>query len=257
MRTRLPIFILILLFAAPASQTAYGLSAAEAASRYNQAGALYREGKFRESLEQYEQLLNGGIAAPDLYYNAANAAYRGNSIGKAVLYLERALRLDPSDPDALANLAFINNIKQDKEPSNDNPVVAFLTRHYSAININAAALWSGISFALAMLCATGILFTAGWGRLAAITSVILFSMHFLLSTGTLIEKVHTRNTVVEAVIMKDAANAYSGPGEENTHIFTAHEGTRVIIERRQDSWNLIRLKSGAGGWIQADAMENI
>ena len=257
MRTRLSIIVLLLILAAPASQGTYALSETEAGVRYNQAGALYRDGKFRESLEQYEQLLSEGIANPDLYYNTANAAYRCDSIGKTVLYLERALRLDPSDPDALANLAFINNIKQDKEPSNDNPVVAFLTRHYSAININAAALWSGISFALAMLCATGMLFTAGWGRLAAITTVILFSMLFLLSTGTLIEKVHTRNTVVEAVIMTDAANAYSGPGEENTHIFTAHEGTRVVIERRQDSWNLIRLKSGAGGWIQADAMENI
>jgi len=256
-RTRLPIFILILLFAAPASQTAYGLSTAEAASRYNQAGALYREGKFRESLEQYEQLLNGGIAAPDLYYNAANAAYRGNSIGKAVLYLERALRLDPSDPDALANLAFINRIKQDKEPTNDNPVVSFLARHYSAININDAALWSGISFVIIMLCATGMLFTAGWWRLVELTVVVLFSILFFLSTGTLIEKVHTRDTVIEAVIMSDTAKAFSGPGEENTHIFTVHEGTKVVIERRQDSWSLIRLKSGAGGWIQADTMENI
>ena len=55
--------------------------------------------------------------------------------------------------------------------------------------------------------------------------------------------------------MTDEANAYSGPGSENTRIFTIHEGTKVVIERNQDYWNLIRLKSGAGGWIQSENMK--
>ena len=96
-----------------------------------------------------------------------------------------------------------------------------------------------------------------WKRVTAAGAAVLFSLIFILSTGILIEKVHHRNTVVEAVIMIDNANAYSGPGIDNTHIFTVHEGTKVEIQRRQDSWNLIRLKSGAGAWIEADAMEEI
>lgn len=55
----------------------------------------------------------------------------------------------------------------------------------------------------------------------------------------------------------DEAKAYSGPGKENTNIFTINESTKVAIERGQNSWNLIRFKSGAGGWIHSDWMEEI
>ena len=73
----------------------------------------------------------------------------------------------------------------------------------------------------------------------------------------LIHKIHVNNTLTEAIIMADEAHAYSGPGTDNTHIFTIHEGTKTVIERSQNSWNLIRLQSGAGGWIRADLMEKI
>ena len=241
----------------PFCRPAIALNESEAASGYNQAGALFRDGRFAEALARYEQLIDSGITHPDLYYNAANASYRTTMLGKAVLYLERALRLDPSDADALANLAFINSVKQDKEPVSDNAVLAFFSNHYNAVNSNSAARWSGMSFALAMLCATGILFVDGWKRLIAAAAAILCCLVFLVSTGMLIEKVHERNTVVEAVILDESVQAFSGPAADNTHIFTVHEGTKVVIQRSQDSWNLIRLGSGAGGWINADSVEKI
>ena len=80
---------------------------------------------------------------------------------------------------------------------------------------------------------------------------------FIISTGLFTHKIHKNNTVIEAIIMIDEAEAYSGPGKENTHIFTINEGTKVVIDRGQNSWNLIRLKSGAGGWVQSDCMEKI
>lgn len=257
MRKTVPLILITFIFLSVSSRIACAVSEAGSASVYNRAGTLYREGKFSEALELYEQLIGNGIASPDLFYNTANAAYRLDSLGKAVLYLERALRLAPSDEDALSNLAFINSIKQDKDPVNDNPVVAFIIRRYNAVNIDSAALWSGLSFAVAMFCATGILIMTDWKRLTAAGITAMCSVIFILSTGMLIEKVHHRNTVVEAVIMVENAQAYSGPDTDNTHIFTAHEGTKVEIQRRQDAWNLIRLKSGAGAWVEADVMEKI
>jgi hypothetical protein len=229
----------------------------ESAARYNRAGALYREGKFREALDMYESLITSGIRNPDLYYNAANAAYRSRQLGRAVLYLERSLRLSPSDPDALANLEFINSQKQDKESLGGNAVTAFIARRYEAITVNAATAWSGGAFALMMLCAIGALFFPGWKRFVLLGITATFCLVFLVSTGILVQKTHHLSTTVEAVVMTPEVNAYSGPGTDNTHIFTVHEGTKVTVERHQDSWRLIRLKSGVGGWAAADSLGTI
>ena len=96
-----------------------------------------------------------------------------------------------------------------------------------------------------------------WKRVTIIGISSLCGLIFIFSTGIFIQKVHHNLTVVEGIVMSEEALAYSGPGSENTHIFTIHEGTKVIIERSQDSWNLIRLKSGAGGWIKDELMEQI
>ncbi|MDP2984062.1 MAG: tetratricopeptide repeat protein [Candidatus Latescibacter sp.] len=229
----------------------------ESAALYNRAGDLYRQGKFREALDIYEQLLKGGVKDPDLYYNASNAAWRLNLTGKAVLYLERALKLDPSDRDALANLAFINSRKQDKETPPMNAVTAFLENTYERININSAALWSGLAFALMMLSSIGLIFLGGWVRLPLVTALSVCGLLFIVSTAVLVDKVHRDSTETQAVIMAGEVDVYSGPGAENIHIFTIHEGTKVLIERRQNSWDLIRLKSGVGGWMAADSLQVI
>ena len=173
------------------------------------------------------------------------------------MYLERSLKLAPSDPDAISNLTYLNLLKKDKEPLDGNIVMAFFLRLYNSIDINSAALWSGMSFALAMLLATGALFLKNWKRTTLIGISLFCVLAFIISTGLFTHKIHKNNTVVEAIIMIDEAEAYSGPGKENTHIFTINEGTKVVIDRGQNSWNLIRLKSGAGGWVHSDCMEKI
>ena len=224
---------------------------------YNQAGEHCKNGDFFAALSLYEKIIENGIRNPDVFYNASNAAYRAGFLGKAILYLERAKKLAPSDKDIRANLIFLDTVKQDQDQQSGNSVVTFIANYYDAVNTNSAALWSALSFALMMLFCIAALFTSGGIRYGIIAAVIFMVMICLFSTGIFVHKVHRSTTVAEAIIMVEEANSYSGPGEDNTHIFSIHEGTKVVIERSQDSWNLIRLKSGAGGWIQAEAMEKI
>lgn len=229
----------------------------ESADMYNNAGKLYRDGKFQQALQIYESLLDSGIHNPDLYYNASNAAYRCGDLGKALLYIERALALAPSDEDALANRAFLNSIKKDQEPAPDNVITAFITRIYESTNVNTSTLLSGIMFASAFIIATFSIFTSGTKRIISIVFFIIFMSISILSGGISIHKLHRESSQAEAIIMTEQAKAYSGPDTQNTHIFTIHEGTKVIIERQQDGWSLIRLLSGAGGWIPASSLEEI
>lgn len=243
--------------AAGADAGSPGMNPAEAAARYNQAGESYRSGQFQTALDGYESILLSGVRNPDLYYNAANAAYRAGRMGKAVLYYERALRLAPSDADARTNLAFVNVRKQDRDPVEDNAVLVFLGRWYGRITVNAAALVSGWVFAAVMLLAIGVLFCEGWKRMTLAVAAGVMGVIFLGATGVFVQKVHHAAVTVEAVISVPEVHAYSGPGMDNTLIFTLHEGTKVVLERGQDGWILVRMKSGVGGWIEERALTKI
>ena len=65
-------------------------------SLFQSANLLYQEGKYEKALEDYRQISESGLESADLYYNMGNAAYRSNSIGYAILYYEKALKMEPT-----------------------------------------------------------------------------------------------------------------------------------------------------------------
>ncbi len=70
------------------------------------ANAMYEQGRFVDSARAYQQLVDRGYRDPVLYYNLGNAYYKQADLGRAIINYLRTRRLDPSDPDAAANLAF-------------------------------------------------------------------------------------------------------------------------------------------------------
>ncbi len=238
------------------SGSAQAIQPGEAAQQYNEAGRLYLRGEYEKALSTYEKLIASGIANPDLYFNASNAAYRCGDIGHAILYVERTLKLSPSDEDALVNCTYLNSIKQDQETTDQNLFFSLFIRKYESITINTAAKTSLASFALSLLLCSGVLFLVQWKRKSLFVLAGIAGFCFLLSTGIAIQKMNQAE-IVNAIVIVDEIPSYSGPGTENTHLFTIHEGTKVTIDRREGEWYLIRLKSGAGGWIRAEGLEEI
>ncbi|MDL2230631.1 tetratricopeptide repeat protein, partial [Alistipes sp. OttesenSCG-928-L06] len=49
-----------------------------------------------------------------MYYNMGNAYYKDNQIGKAILYYNKALRLDPGNDDIKHNLTVANTYVRDR-----------------------------------------------------------------------------------------------------------------------------------------------
>jgi hypothetical protein len=39
-----------------------------------------------------------------------------------------------------------------------------------------------------------------------------------------------------------------------TPVFVVHEGTKVVVERREAGWLLVRLANGLGGWLPAEVV---
>jgi tetratricopeptide (TPR) repeat protein len=68
------------------------------------ANADYAAGHFREAIAGYESLVRERQWNATLFYDLGNAYFRAHDLGRAILNYERALALDPSQPEAQANL---------------------------------------------------------------------------------------------------------------------------------------------------------
>src|SRR5438477_5520476 len=104
---RAPIFIvfavtaLCLNFAPPAR--------AEAVTVFAKANADFAAGNFPAAISGYESLVKDRQWNASLFYDLGNAYFRIGDPGHAILNYERALTLDPNQPEARANLQLVRD----------------------------------------------------------------------------------------------------------------------------------------------------
>ena len=77
---------------------------AETDATFNKANADYAAGHFPDAIAGYESLVKSRQWNPVLFYDLGNAYFRTGDFGRAILNYERALALDPAQPEARANL---------------------------------------------------------------------------------------------------------------------------------------------------------
>ena len=235
--------------------SAYG--AGTGASIYNEANALYRQGEFRKAAGRYEEVVSRGVRNGNVFFNLGNAYFKAGETGRAILAYERALRLMPDDEDVLANLRFVNAVKEDKGPDDDlNLATRILSSGYRLLSADVLAV-SG-SVCLFLLAAAAVIRLLSASRRSLwIGLLVLAGMGFCGSGALLTYRVYTESSVSEAIVIADEVRGRSGPGDDYLLVFTIHEGTKVTIERMEDRWYLVRLPNGIGGWLPGTAMEII
>ncbi|MDE3257079.1 MAG: tetratricopeptide repeat protein [Gemmatimonadota bacterium] len=234
---------------------AYG--AGTGASTYNEANALYRQGEFRKAAGRYEEVVSRGVRNGYVFFNLGNAYFKAGETGRAILAYERALRLMPDDEDVLANLRFVNAVKEDKSPDEDlNLATRILSSGYRLLSADVLAV-SG-SVCLFLLAAAAVIRLLSASRRSLwIGLLVLAGMGFCGSGALLTYRVYAESSVSEAIVIADEVRGRSGPGDDYLLVFTIHEGTKVTIERMEDRWYLVRLPNGIGGWLPGAAMEII
>ena len=232
-----------------------------------QADSAYNDLAYARALELYTEAADSLGLSSDLCYNIGNTYYRLNDLGHAILWYERALRLDPTNEDASTNLEFVNARIADR-PTDDRSMIA---RVYDDVTESAHHdTWAWISFAL--FAVTVIAFTLylivsnvivkkicffGGGVLLIVT---IFALALSLTGASRATDTDTAVITSPAAQLSTAPRAATDAGSQ---AFLLHEGTKVeIVDSvmpagdNADAWYEVRV-GNARAWVNGRDIERI
>lgn len=228
-------------------------------SLFNAANQLYEREAYEAALETYHAVILAGQESADLYYNMGNAAFRSNSIGHAVLYYEKALKMDPSHEDAAHNLDFVSRYRTD---AFEEVPVLFISAWISAfVQLFPEHIWSILAMIFFVIILSGIVlylysrsvFLKKLGFISALTALLLFTVSLSSAIGRHREIVNPDS----GIILAPSVVVRSSPSESGTELFILHEGTKIDVNEEVGGWQNIRLVDGREGWIMKEDFQTI
>ena len=221
-------------------------------SLWNSANQAYVEGRWGDAVTDYELISGMGLESAALYCNTGDAYFKEGNVPMAILFYERALKLDPSYSDARYNLELMNSMIQDRI----DPVPDFILKVWAKdiCYIMDSDAWAACFLVLlALTLGLVLLFllapTAAGRRTGFFTGIVTL----LLAVASLSFSLWQKNDYMsadEAIVMRPVTSAKSSPSAEaSKDLFILHEGTKVTILDSVGNWNNIELADGRQGWI--------
>ena len=240
----------------------FGASAQEnyVDSLWNAANAAYVDGRWADAVADYELISGMGLESASLYCNTGDAYFKDGNVPMAILYYERALKLDPSYEDARYNLELMNAMIQDRI----EPVPEFVLKAWfrDLCYIMDSDSWAVcfivlLAFTLALVLVF-LLAPAPGGRRAGFFTGIVTLMLAAMSLSFSVWQRNEYTDAAKAIVMRPVTSVKSSPAAgASTDLFILHEGTKVKIIDEVGSWNNIELADGRQGWIPSTDIERI
>ena len=229
-------------------------------SLWTAATAAYSDGRWKDAIRSYEAIDAAGLESPDLYCNIANSYFKDSNFPKAILFYERALKLDPSYHDAVYNLKVASSFIQDKIDAVPEFILKRWMRDFCYLLDSNS--WAVIFLILASCFSAMLLLfllarnSAGKKAGFAISIVFLIAAVFALSFSIWQKKDYMKSD--SAIVMVPVTSVKSSPSDESSKdLFILHEGTKVHVLDQVGDWNNIELADGRRGWIRIGDMEII
>lgn len=229
-------------------------------SLWNAANMAYSEGRWEAAVADYSMIADMGLESAALYCNTGNAYAKNGNVPMAILYYERALKVDPSYEDAQFNLALMNSRIQDRI----DPVPEFFLKKWmnDVSYLMDSDAWAVLSLVLlgamlAMLLLFLLSPSVAGRRTGFFVALALFVM-MSFSIGFSMSQKRAYMNADKAIVVRPVVSVKSSPSSEaSKDLFVLHEGTKVRIVDQVGSWNNIELADGRRGWLPAGDMETI
>ena len=223
-------------------------------SLWNDANMAYAEGRWSDAVNGYEQISDLGLESAALYCNTGDAFFKDGNIPMAILYYEKALKLDPSYSDARYNLDLLNQMIQDRIDA--VPEFIFKAWLRDICYIMDSDSWA-ITFLvlLTLTLAMGLMFvlapTVAARRTGFFTGIVTLLFALFAISFSIWQKADYESADA-AIVMRPVTSVKSSPSSEaSMDLFILHEGTKVRVLDTVGSWNNIELADGRQGWIRS------
>lgn len=227
---------------------------------WDQANTAYVNANYKAAIDDYNKILSMGVSSAKIYYNIANAYFKDNQIGKAILNYRRASLLAPSDKDIAYNLRIITatHVKDRIEEVPELFIVSFFRSIRGSLSSN---MWATISLVLLLIAmsSTIVYLISRKNRLRKVGFFVSLAC-IALFVVSLIFAINQRKEFMlhnEAIVMSSAVAVKSSPNSSSKDIFILHEGTAVEINSTLADWSEISIADGNKGWIPNRSIERI
>lgn len=229
-------------------------------SLWTQGQKAYASGQWQDAASAWGKIVALGVTSDDVLYNIGNAYFKDGNYASAILYYEKALKVDPSNADARFNLEYAKEFIQDKiDPVPEFILSSIVRKLCYTMSSGSWAVLSLVLLALAGVLALLFLLSASPARRRVgfyggilVLLMCFSSVYFAFSQ---------KNDYVRsdsAIIMVPVTSVKSSPSAESAKdLFVLHEGTKVIVLDEVGGWKNISLSDGRQGWIPAGDIEII
>lgn len=245
-------FLLIMLVSIP-------LFASDVDTKLQTANSLYQQKKYSEAVAAYKTILGSNNESASIFFNMGNAYFKMGQWGYAVLYFEKAHKLDPGDEDIRHNLLVAKSRTVDKI---DAVPQLFLYRWADAISSKYSANgWMKFAIYMSFIFGGLIIGFLLSGNMR-IKRYLLFSSSpflILLLFGVFMtfSRYNAEKQKDYAIITIPVSGIKNAPEEGVKDAFVVHEGLKVKIEDSVDKWYRIHLEDGKVGWVLKSHVELI
>jgi len=227
----------------------------EVRSLFAKANFAYKDGKYQEAIDIYEDIISSGWESGPIYYNLANSYVKKGNVAKAILNYERAKRLIPRDSDLIANDGYTESLRKERiqESIQLNFIQKIIRGIVRRLTFNEMTISLFTICFLAALIHLFALYYSSFRKEGRLILSILFFLIFLNAIG-IIDKYYEGKD--RYVILRDTDSKFE-PKQEATTYFHIYAGSIVKILKDQGIWVKMERPDGKAGWILKKDIEKI
>ena len=215
---------------------------------FEEGNEAYLEKDYPKAIEQYQASLRARQTAA-ANFNLGNAYYETGLVGPAVLHYERALALEPNNPDAQANLNFVRE-QEDLRSGK----MSLLERYARLLTVNT---WTWLAVATFWLMISFILLPRLQGmRRPLCNGLAVLCLLAFIGSKTALYAYHLESK--QGVVISQEAPLKIAPTPSSNALLYVQGGELLTLEGESfEGYLRVETLQGQSGWISNEDFSKI